>query len=223
MAHLTDGTLRRMVDDTEASTAADSAHLDGCADCKDRYDAIADDARSIATLLSAPEVKVDVAAAYSRVMRAPKAQPALGLIRLPFLRPVNRPVRGPHCHAEVAHHLRGLDVPAQPVDVLPDVGSLDLQRVSDGERTEVDRCSLSGQSALPAAADLGLLADGDVELFDELRYGGDHRLDRAAAVRAEDPVLLLPAAGRALHRRRHWLLGPLSAAKRRYSVWPIGL
>ena len=93
MAHLTDGTLRRMVDDTEASTAADSAHLDGCADCKDRYDAIADDARSIATLLSAPGVKVDVAAAYSRVMRAPKAQPALGLIRLPFLRPVARPMK----------------------------------------------------------------------------------------------------------------------------------
>jgi hypothetical protein len=76
-----------MVDEPDASTGADSAHLDGCADCKARYTAIADDAHSIATLLSAPEVKVDVAAAYSRVMRAPKAQPALGLIRLPLLRP----------------------------------------------------------------------------------------------------------------------------------------
>ena len=92
MAHLTDGTLRRMVDDPEARTTADSAHLDGCAGCKDRYDAMADDARSIATLLSAPEVRVDVAAAYSRVMRAPQAQPALGL-RLPLLHPVARPMK----------------------------------------------------------------------------------------------------------------------------------
>ncbi len=92
MAHLTDGTLRRMVDDPDASTGADSAHLDGCADCKARRDAIAEDARSIATLLSAPEVRVDVAAAYSRVMRAPQAQPALGL-RLPLLHPVARPMK----------------------------------------------------------------------------------------------------------------------------------
>jgi len=91
VAHLTDGTLRRMVDDPDATTSADSAHLDGCAECKSRYEAIAGDAHSIATLLSAPEVKVDVAAAYSRVMRAPQAQPALGL-RLPMLRPMSRPM-----------------------------------------------------------------------------------------------------------------------------------
>jgi hypothetical protein len=92
VAHLTDGTLRRMVDDPDARAGVDSAHLDGCAECKSRYDAIADDAHSIATLLSVPDAKVDVAAAYSRVMRAPKAQPALGL-RLPFLRPVARPMQ----------------------------------------------------------------------------------------------------------------------------------
>src|SRR4051794_23288542 len=81
-----------MVDDADGRTAADSAHLDGCSDCKDRFDAVAADARSIAALLSAPELKVDVAAAYSRVMRAPLAQPRLGL-RLPFLRPVARPMK----------------------------------------------------------------------------------------------------------------------------------
>jgi hypothetical protein len=92
VAHLTDGTLRRMVDDQDAPASADSAHLDSCAECKARYDAIAADARSIATLLSVPDAHVDVAAAYSRVMRAPQAQPALGL-RLPLPRPVARPMK----------------------------------------------------------------------------------------------------------------------------------
>jgi hypothetical protein len=87
VAHLTDGTLRRMVDDPDARVGADQAHLDGCAECKARLDAIADDARSIATLFAVPEPRVDVARAYARVTAAPKAQPALGL-RLPFGRPV---------------------------------------------------------------------------------------------------------------------------------------
>src|SRR3954453_8050523 len=81
-----------MVDDAEGRTAADSAHLDGCSDCKHRYDAVAADARSIAALLSAPEVKVDVAAASSRVLAAPVAEPGVG-IRLPFLRPMARPMK----------------------------------------------------------------------------------------------------------------------------------
>ena len=50
MAHLTDGTLRRMVDDPDAR-AGDAAHLEGCSECKGRFENISDDARSIATLL----------------------------------------------------------------------------------------------------------------------------------------------------------------------------
>ena len=91
MAHLTDGTLRRMVDDPDAKAGADAAHLDGCAECQARFKTISDDASSIATLLAVPEARVDVGRAFETVMRVPKAQPALGL-RLPFLPPRTRPL-----------------------------------------------------------------------------------------------------------------------------------
>ena len=91
MAHLTDGTMRRMVDDPDAKVGAEAAHLEGCAECQARIRTVADDARSIANLLAVPEARVDVGRAFEAVMRAPKAQPALGL-RLPFLRPRARPM-----------------------------------------------------------------------------------------------------------------------------------
>jgi anti-sigma factor RsiW len=91
VAHLTDGTLRRMVDDPDARAGADATHLDGCAECKARFDEISRDARSIATLLAVPEANVDVAHAYAQVSRAPRSQPAL--IRLPVLRSPVRPMR----------------------------------------------------------------------------------------------------------------------------------
>jgi hypothetical protein len=88
VAHLTEGTLRRMVDDPDARTGSDAAHLDGCIDCQARLKAISDDAHSVATLLAVPESRVDVARAFGRVMSAPKAQPAL--LRLPMMRPAPR-------------------------------------------------------------------------------------------------------------------------------------
>jgi hypothetical protein len=81
-----------MVDDPDAKTGADAAHLEGCAECQARLASIADDASSIATLLAVPEARVDVGRALDRVMRAPKAQPALGF-RLPILRPAARPMK----------------------------------------------------------------------------------------------------------------------------------
>ncbi|HEV2413444.1 MAG TPA: hypothetical protein VGX27_01450, partial [Candidatus Dormibacteraeota bacterium] len=92
MAHLTDGTLRRMADDPDARTGADAAHLEGCAECKARLESISSDARSIATLLAVPDVRVDVARALGRVRQAPDARPSLGF-RLPVFRPTTRPVR----------------------------------------------------------------------------------------------------------------------------------
>lgn len=91
MAHLTDGTLRRMVDDPDARAGADAAHLDGCAECKTRLERISDDARSIATLLAVPDVHLDVASAFAEVSRAPRSQPAL--VRLPVFRSPVRPIR----------------------------------------------------------------------------------------------------------------------------------
>ena len=74
-----------MVDDPDARVGADAAHLEGCAECKAQFDAIADDARSVATLLAVPEPHVDVARAYQRVTAAPKADRTF---RLPLGRPV---------------------------------------------------------------------------------------------------------------------------------------
>ena len=91
MAHLTEGTLRRMVDDPDSNNGASARHLESCADCAGRYRSAADDARSIATMLDAPELKVDTAAAFKRVLAAPFAQPRFGL-RLPVLRPGSRPM-----------------------------------------------------------------------------------------------------------------------------------
>lgn len=91
MAHLTEGTLRRMVDDPGSRGGADAHHLESCAECKGRYKAVADDARSIATMLTAPELKVDTAAAFKRVMSAPAGRPRFGF-RLPVMRPSSRPM-----------------------------------------------------------------------------------------------------------------------------------
>jgi hypothetical protein len=52
--HLSDGTLRRIYDEPLALTAADQAHYDGCADCRARFESIANTARATTTLLSVP-------------------------------------------------------------------------------------------------------------------------------------------------------------------------
>jgi hypothetical protein len=90
VAHLNEGTLRRMVDDPDVARA-DRAHLDDCAECQARFKSIADDARSIATLLAVPEANVDVAGAFRRVSNAPAAQPRFGF-RWPVAMPRSRPV-----------------------------------------------------------------------------------------------------------------------------------
>ena len=92
MAHLTEGTLRRMVDDPDARSGADAAHLEGCTECQGRFEVVSDDARSIATLLAVPDTRVDVGRAFEHVMSEWKSQPALGF-RLPMLGPTNRPLK----------------------------------------------------------------------------------------------------------------------------------
>lgn len=90
MAHLNDGTLRRMVDDADARVGANADHLRACPECQSRLEAFATDARSIAALLAVPEAQVDVPRAFQRVRSAPAAQPRLGF-RLPVARPGSRP------------------------------------------------------------------------------------------------------------------------------------
>ena len=93
MAHLSDGTLRRKFDDADSLTESENRHYSGCADCQARYATLADDARVVAGALAVPDIKVDVASAFSRVRSAPAAQPRFG-IRLPIVRPASRPVMG---------------------------------------------------------------------------------------------------------------------------------
>ena len=90
MAHLTEGTLRRMVDDPD-SLREDVAHLEGCPDCQALFKSISDDARSVASMLAVPEARVDVTRAYERVRSAGAAGPRLGF-RLPALMPRSRPM-----------------------------------------------------------------------------------------------------------------------------------
>ena len=78
-----------MVDDPDARVGADAAHLESCAECKAQFANIAEDARTIATLLAVPAAHVDVNGALSRVRSAPSAQPRLGF-RLPIFAPASQ-------------------------------------------------------------------------------------------------------------------------------------
>ena len=91
MAHLADGALRRIVDDPDANSGASARHYESCPECQARYKAVAADATHVTTLLSAPDLKVDVASAFDRVSSTPAARPALGF-RLPVLQPGRRPL-----------------------------------------------------------------------------------------------------------------------------------
>ena len=88
MAHLNDGTLRRMVDDPDAVAGPDREHFAGCADCKARFAGMESDAMSANALLTTPETQFDANAAYRR-MTAQPARPRFGF-RLPILRPASR-------------------------------------------------------------------------------------------------------------------------------------
>ena len=88
MAHLHDGTLRRMVDDPDAIAAPDREHFAGCAECKSRFDEMSADASRAEALLATPASEFDASAAYRRLTAQP-AKPRFGL-RLPILRPASR-------------------------------------------------------------------------------------------------------------------------------------
>ena len=100
MRHLTDGTLRRIVDEPLAVTAADQAHLHGCLECKSRSNGIAGDARATATLLMVPAFDPDPAraliAVQARITRDEAARPRRWYERwidrsTPRLRPLATP------------------------------------------------------------------------------------------------------------------------------------
>ena len=91
MAHLSDGVLRRIVDDPDSDNGRDARHLESCPSCAARFKGVAEDATAITSLMAAPELKVDVASAFRRVQAAPAAQSRFGF-RLPLLKPGSRPM-----------------------------------------------------------------------------------------------------------------------------------
>jgi len=134
VAHLTDGTLRRKLDEAGALTESENRHYSECADCQARYEVFADDARVVAGALAVPDLKIDVASAFNRVRSAPAAQPRFG-IRLPILRPSSRPVMGVLAAATVILALvvtgiaQGLFFQPQTVQAVP-VSIADLQSLN---------------------------------------------------------------------------------------------
>jgi hypothetical protein len=91
VAHISDGALRRMLDDPDVHNGADARHLESCPACQARLKSVGEDANAITSLMAAPELKVDVASAFNRVQAAPAARPRFGF-RLPVLRPGSRPM-----------------------------------------------------------------------------------------------------------------------------------
>jgi len=98
--HLNDGTLRRIYDEPLAMTAADQAHFDGCVECKARFNGIANEARTTATLLSVPAFDPNPGAALAtvraRIKRDEAARPSRWYQRwidrnTPRLRPMATP------------------------------------------------------------------------------------------------------------------------------------
>jgi hypothetical protein len=98
---------------------------------------MAEDAQAVAGVLAVPDLKVDVASAFSRVRSAPAAQPRFG-IRLPLMSPASRPALGALAAAAVILAL----VVTGAADSLLNVFS--PQRVQTVSVSVADLQSLSG-------------------------------------------------------------------------------
>ena len=79
MRHLSDGALRRIYDEPLALTASDQAHYDTCAECKTRFQAIANTARATTALLDLPAFTPEPVGAFrslrARIQREEAARP----------------------------------------------------------------------------------------------------------------------------------------------------
>lgn len=85
MAHLSDGTLRRLYDEPIAVAATAREHFNSCAHCQDRFSAIAGTAREVQSALAVPAAAVDARAAYRTVSPRLGQRLAPWLPRLPQL------------------------------------------------------------------------------------------------------------------------------------------
>jgi len=82
LAHLSDGTLRRMYDEPLAVPETARSHYAGCASCQERFSEIAGDARRLAGALAVPAATVDAEAAYRNLKAKLQPRPRF-VLRLP--------------------------------------------------------------------------------------------------------------------------------------------
>ena len=100
MRHLSEGTLRRIYDEPLAMAAAEQAHYDGCAACKERFETVATLSRSTAALFALPAFEVEARPALarlkSRISEEESRRPARWherfLAETPRLRPLAAPI-----------------------------------------------------------------------------------------------------------------------------------
>jgi hypothetical protein len=67
VAHLSEGALRRLYDEPHALVERDRAHYNSCPECRERFSAVAEDARQALALMSVPAATVDAEAALGRI------------------------------------------------------------------------------------------------------------------------------------------------------------
>ena len=82
MAHLSEGALRRLYDEPHALVERDRAHYNSCPECRERFSAVAEDARQALALMSVAAATVDAEAALGRFKAkqpagAPRRRPVL--------------------------------------------------------------------------------------------------------------------------------------------------
>jgi hypothetical protein len=86
--HLSDGALRRLYDEPYALVEEARSHYNGCAECQERFTAVADDARHALALLAVPATTVDSAGALARVRAQTRSdRPRLAVLRGGWRRP----------------------------------------------------------------------------------------------------------------------------------------
>jgi hypothetical protein len=68
LAHLSDGTLRRMYDEPVAVAATAREHFNACTPCQDRFAAVAETAREIQAAMAVPAAAVNAGAGYRATM-----------------------------------------------------------------------------------------------------------------------------------------------------------
>ena len=73
MPHLSDGVLRRMLDEPLAIAARQKHHYDDCQGCQARSHAIADEASAVAQLMAVPELNLSPEPALSKIRRGIEA------------------------------------------------------------------------------------------------------------------------------------------------------